>query len=137
MYKGSLFERLRGVFLDTSIDEERTLYQSIANNLSNIFLTYTGNAETVLDYGKVDLNNVDLTPLNSRRKIEKYLEESIYAYEKRLSSVSVSVMENQYDLSIIRIHIEGIMSISGEATKAVFKAKIYGDGYMKVQSNEY
>jgi type VI secretion system protein len=137
MYRGSLFERLRGTFDGAKMDDEKVLYQSIANNLANIFLTYTGSVETVLDYGKIDLNNMDLTPLNSQKKIERYLEKSISLYEKRLSYVSVSIIENQYNISTIRIHIEGVMSVNGEEEKAVFKAKIYGDGFIKVHSYEY
>jgi|GEM_PF-2598811 len=137
MYKGSLFERLRGTFVDSGIDDERVLYQSIANNLANIFLTYGGGSESAQHYGKIDLNNMDLTPLNSRRKIERELEKSISLYEKRLSYVSVSVIDNQYNISTIRINIEGIMSIDGEQEKVTYKASIYGDGHIKVKAYEY
>ena len=138
MYRGSLFERLKGTFADLNIDEERVLYQSVANNLKNIFLTYSGSSESALDYGKIDLNNMDLTPLNSRKKIERELEKSISLYEKRLSSVFVSIIENQYNISTIRINIEGVISINGEYTKVIYKASIYGNGYIKVKSyDEY
>ncbi len=138
MYRGSLFERLKGTFADLNIDEERVLYQSVANNLKNIFLTYSGSSESALDYGKIDLNNMDLTPLNSRKKIERELEKSISLYEKRLSSVFVSIIENQYNISTIRINIEGVISINGEYTKVIYKASIYGNGYIKVKAyDEY
>ncbi|SFV51337.1 Uncharacterized protein similar to VCA0109 [hydrothermal vent metagenome] len=137
MYRGSLFERLRGTFINSGIDEERVLYQSIANNLANIFLTYSGCSESAFDYGKIDLNNMDLTPLNSRRKIERELEKSISLYEKRLSYVSVSVIENQYNISTIRINIEGVMSVNGEEAKVTYKASIFGDGHIKVKAYEY
>jgi type VI secretion system lysozyme-like protein len=113
------------------------LYQSIANNLANIFSTYSGSSESALSYGKIDLNNMDLTPLNSRRKIERELEKSISIYEKRLQYVSVSVVESQYNISTIRISIEGIMSVEGEEERVTYKANIYGDGHIKVKAYEY
>lgn len=137
MYRGSLFEKLQGTFTHLSIDNESILYQSIAKNLSNIFLTYRGSAEASLDYGKVDLNNVDLSPLNSRRRIERELVKSISLYEKRLSFISIHILENQSNISTILISIEGIISVNGEDEKVTYKANIYGDGQIKVKAYEY
>ena len=131
MYGGSLFERICNEF-DEGMDEDEILYQSITNNLANILSTNTGNAQTVPDYGKVDLNNMDLNPKHSQRYIEESLVSSILLYEKRLQNPSVTVMNDQYNVSTMSIFVDGVVSIRGRQYKVTFKAKIFGDGRIKV-----
>lgn len=134
MKKGSLFERLTEKYSSSKMDEDEILYQSITNNLANIFAANVGNSQTVQDYGKVDLNNMDLNPKNSQKFIEKKLLESILKYEKRLIESSVVVVENQYDVSKMYIHIYGVIIVKGKQLKVAFKAQIHGDGRIKVEA---
>lgn len=133
MNNGSLFERLTGIFTSSSMDEDEILYQSITNNLANILSSNVGSSQTVPDYGKVDLNNMDLNPKNSQKFIEEELLHSILKYEKRLLNSSVVVLENQYDVSTMYIYVNGMILIQGKHLKVTFKAKIHGDGTIKVE----
>jgi len=114
MLRGSLFERLRGTYSKTSISDDEVLYSSIVNNLSNLLSSNIGNAQTVPNYGKVDLNNIDLSPTASQKHIESELRDSINIFEKRLINVKVSVLKNRYDVSTMSIFIDGQFSIKGE-----------------------
>jgi len=133
MLRGSLFERLRGTYSKTSISDDEVLYSSIVNNLSNLLSSNIGNAQTVPNYGKVDLNNIDLSPTASQKHIESELRNSINIFEKRLINVKVSVLKNRYDVSTMSIFIDGQFSIKGEMFDITIKAKIYGDGSIKIQ----
>lgn len=133
MLRGSLFERLRGTYSKTSISDDEVLYSSIVNNLSNLLSSNIGNAQTVPNYGKVDLNNIDLSPTASQKHIESELRDSINIFEKRLINVKVSVLKNRYDVSTMSIFIDGQFSIKGEMFDITIKAKIHGDGSIKVQ----
>lgn len=133
MSRGSLFERLRGTYSKTSISDDEVLYSSIVNNLSNLLSSNIGNAQTVPNYGKVDLNNIDLSPTASQKHIESELRDSINIFEKRLINVKVSVLKNRYDVSTMSIFIDGQFSIKGEMFDITIKAKIHGDGSIKVQ----
>jgi type VI secretion system lysozyme-like protein len=134
MLWGSLFERLRGTYDKTSTSDDEVLYSSIVNNLSNLLSSNIGNAQTVPNYGKVDLNNIDLSPTGSQKLIEGELEKSINLFEERLVNVKVSVLKNRYDVSTMSIFIDGQFSIRGEMFDITIKAKIHGDGSIKIQS---
>jgi type VI secretion system lysozyme-like protein len=133
MLWGSLFERLRGTYDKTSTSDDEVLYSSIVNNLSNLLSSNIGNAQTVPNYGKVDLNNIDLSPTGSQKLIEGELEKSINLFEERLVNVKVSVLKNRYDVSTMSIFIDGQFAIKGEMFDITIKAKIHGDGRIKVQ----
>ena len=133
MLGGSLFERIRGVHNNKNTSEDEILYSSIVNNLSNLLSSNIGNAQTVPNYGKVDLNNIDLSPTASQKHIEEELRKSINLFEKRLVNVKVSVLKNRYDVSTMSIFIDGQFSIRGELFDITIKAKIHGDGSIKVQ----
>ena len=133
MLRGSLFERLRGTYSKSSISDDEILYSSIVNNLSNLLSSNIGNAQTVPNYGKVDLNNIDLSPTASQQYIEGELIKSINLFEQRLVNVKVSVLKNRYDVSTMSIFIDGQFSIKGEIFDITIKAKIHGDGSIKVQ----
>ena len=132
MLGGSLFERLSGEFDTLHMDEDEILYNSIANNLANILSTNTGNSQTVPNYGKVDLNNIDLNPKHSQRFIEKSLEKSISMYEKRLNNCKITVMPNQRDVSTMNIYVDGDMRVKGTNFKETFNARVYGDGRIRL-----
>ena len=133
MLRGSLFERLRGTYDKISTSDDEILYSSIVNNLSNLLSSNIGNAQTVPNYGKVDLNNIDLSPTGSQQFIEDELVKSINLFEKRLTKVKVNVLKNRYDVSTMSIYIDGQFSIKGETFDITIKAKIHGDGSIKVQ----
>jgi len=133
MQRGSLFERLRGTYNPNIMSEDEILYQSIVNNLSNLLSSNIGNAQTVPNYGKVDLNNIDLSPTASKRFIESELKHSINTFEQRLLNVEVSVIQNRYDVSTMSVFIDGSFSLKGELFDITIKAKIHGDGSIKVQ----
>jgi len=129
---GSLFERLRSTYNEKNTSEDEILYRSIVNNLSNLLSSNIGNAQTVPNYGKVDLNNIDLSPTGSQKLIEDELRESISLFEKRLLNVDVRVIKNVYDVSTMSIFIDGSFYINGEMFEITIKAKIHGDGSIKV-----
>jgi type VI secretion system lysozyme-like protein len=133
MQRGSLFERLRETYNTNTMSEDEILYQSIVNNLSNLLSSNIGNAQTVPNYGKVDLNNIDLSPTASQSFIESELLKSINLFEQRLVEVKVSVVKNRYDVSTMSIFIDGQFSIRGEFFNITIKAKIHGDGSIKIQ----
>lgn len=133
MQRGSLFERLRGTYNPNIMSEDEILYQSIVNNLSNLLSSNIGNAQTVPNYGKVDLNNIDLSPTASKRFIEDELKKSINTFEQRLLNVNVSVVQNRYDVSTMSVFIDGAFRLKGELFDITIKAKIHGDGSIKVQ----
>jgi type VI secretion system lysozyme-like protein len=133
MLRGSLFERLRGTYSKSSTSDDEILYSSIVNNLSNLLSSNIGNAQTVPNYGKVDLNNIDLSPTASQQYIEGELLKSINLFEQRLVNVKVTVLKNRYDVSTMSIFIDGQFAIKGEMFDITIKAKIHGDGRIKVQ----
>lgn len=133
MQRGSLFERLRGTYNPNIMSEDEILYQSIVNNLSNLLSSNIGNAQTVPNYGKVDLNNIDLSPTASKRFIEDELKKSINTFEQRLLNVNISVIQNRYDVSTMSVFIDGAFRLKGELFDITIKAKIHGDGSIKVQ----
>jgi len=132
MSRGSLFERLRNTYNEKNTSADEILYKSIVNNLSNLLSSNIGNAQTVPNYGKVDLNNIDLSPTGSQKVIESSLKKSINIFEKRLFNVSVRVLKNVYDVSTMSIFIDGSFSLNGETFEVTIKAKIHGDGSIKV-----
>ena len=133
MLRGSLFERLRGTHHQSSISDNEVLYSSIVNNLSNLLSSNIGNAQTVPNYGKLDLNNIDLSPLASQNYIEDELVKSINLFEKRLVNVHVSIVKHRYEVSTMSIFIDGQFQLRGEMFDITIKAKIHGDGSIKVQ----
>jgi len=133
MLRGSLFERLRNSYSKSIISDDEVLYSSIVNNLSNLLSSNIGNAQTVPNYGKVDLNNIDLSPTASKQFIEDELRKSINIFEKRLLNVNVSVVKNRYDISTMSIFIDGSFILKDELFDITIKAKIHGDGSIKVQ----
>ena len=133
MLRGSLFERLRGTYHQSSISDNEVLYSSIVNNLSNLLSSNIGNAQTVPNYGKLDLNNIDLSPLASQNHIEDELVKSINLFEKRLVNVHVSIVKHRYEVSTMSIFIAGQFHLRDEMFDITIKAKIHGDGSIKVQ----
>jgi type VI secretion system protein len=136
-YKGSLFERLgsKPVLMGTASDEE-AIYQSIANNLSRIFSTNAGSAETVPDYGRPDLNNINLSQKESIETIEKSAETCIRKYEPRLYSARVGISREQLHHNEMNVHIEGYLLINKVNKRVAFKANLLGSGKIKVLKDE-
>lgn len=133
MLGGSLFERIRGTYDNKNLSDDEIIYRSIVNNLSNLLSSNIGNAQTVPNYGKVDLNNIDLSPTESQEHIEKELKRAINLFEKRLVNVKVSVLKSHYDVSTMSIFIDGSFRLHDELFDVTIKAKIHGDGSIKVQ----
>jgi len=133
MLRGSLFERLRGRYEKSSTSDNEVLYSSIVNNLSNLLSSNIGNAQTVPNYGKLDLNNIDLSPTASKKHIEDELIRSINLFEERLVNVNVSVVKSHYEVSTMSIFISGQFKLRGELFDITIRAKIHGDGTIRVQ----
>lgn len=137
-YKGSLFERLTGFHLQIQgLNEEEKLYQSIANNLSKILSTNAGSAETVNDYGKPDLNNINLSQKESLEYIEKNIEKSIKKYEPRLISSHTAIAKESLQMNAMNILIQGFLHINGVKKQINFKADLTSSGKVKVVKNDY
>lgn len=133
MYEGSLFEKLRGQFTHISHNDEEALYLSIANNLSYIFSSNVGSSEACLDYGKPELNDINLSLEESLANIDNIFMASILKYEPRLYDVSVNASTSKQNLSKIHISIKGYMRANNKDHKVEYKAIILGDGIIEVK----
>lgn len=133
MYEGSLFEKLTGKFSDISHNDEEVLYLSIANNLNYIFSTNIGNAEACLDYGKPELNDINLSLEESLANIDNIFMESILKYEPRLYDVYVKSKTSTHSLSKIHITITGYMRSNNQDHMVEYTAVIMGDGLIEVK----
>ena len=136
-YRGSLLERLSASshHIDAVTDEE-ALYQSIANNLSRIFSTNAGSAETVEDYGRPDLNNIHMSQKESMDVIEKSAELCIKKYEPRLYNARAGISRERLSMNEMNVHIEGFLYVNGVSKKVNFKANLSGNGAIKVLKDE-
>lgn len=126
MYKGSLFERLSQEFNEKEYkSNEEAIYASIANNLSRIFSTNAGSAEIAKDYGRPDLNNINLSMKDSIELIERHSEVCIRKYEPRLYKTKVGgVSREKLTLNHMNIFIEGYLVVNGKSKKINFKADL-------------
>ncbi|MCP4972048.1 MAG: type VI secretion system baseplate subunit TssE [Arcobacter sp.] len=138
MYKGSLFERLSNEFNEKDfISKEEAVYASIANNLSKIFSTNAGSVEIAKDYGKPDLNNIDLSMKESISLIENHSELCIKKYEPRLYKVKVVVYKEKLSLNQMNIFIEGYLLINGTSKKINFNANLLNNGKVKIYKDGF
>jgi len=133
MFEGSLFEKLVGTLEDVKHNDEEAIYQSIANNLSNIFSTNVGSSEACIDYGKPELNDINLGLEESLTKIKETFQASILKYEPRLSAVNVHATTNVNNLSKIYISITGIIHANNQDHEVEYTAFIVGDGLIEVK----
>lgn len=132
-YKGSLFERLNRDFNSNQYEsKEEALYASIANNLSRIFSTNAGSCEIADDYGRPDLNNINLSMKDSIEKIEYFCELCIKKYEPRLYRTKVGVSRERLDRNQMNIFIEGFFIVDGVSKKINFKADLLKNGKVKI-----
>jgi type VI secretion system protein len=138
VYRGSLFERMSaGSRAVDAVSDEEALYQSIANNLSRIFSTNAGSAETVHDYGRPDLNNMHLSQKASIEMIEQSSETCIRKYEPRLLNARVGIVRDGLRMNEMNVHIEGFLTINGNSKKVRFKANLSGNGTIKVLKDDH
>ena len=133
MYEGSLFEKLTGEYIHISHDEKESLYLSIANNLAYIFTTNSGSAEACLDYGKPELNDMNLSLEASLSNINTVFTDSILKYEPRLYDVNVKSSSGALNLSKIHITIIGYMRANNEDHRVEYTAVILNDGIVEVK----
>jgi type VI secretion system protein len=132
MFEGSLFEKLTHALDDIKHSDEEALYVSIANNLSNIFSTNVGSSEACTDYGKPELNDINLSLEESLTNISDSFTKSILKYEPRLHSVAVKATTNIHNLSKIHISITGFMQANNQDHHVEYTAFISGDGIIEV-----
>jgi len=133
MFEGSLFEKLTGELNDVKYEEKEALYISIANNLTNIFSTNAGSSEACIDYGKPELNDINLSLEESLTNIGESFTESILKYEPRLDNVQVKATSNINNLSKIHISITGYMHANNQNHRVEYTAFISGDGFIEVR----
>lgn len=132
MYEGSLFEKLTNIFADQKHNDKEVLYHSIANNLSNIFSTNTGSSLACENYGKPELNDINLSLEESLADISDKFSSSILVYEPRLQDISVKAVSRASNLSKIDIYITGYMQMNHQNHKVQYRAYISGDGIIEV-----
>lgn len=134
MYKGSLLERLSSFdFNHKDYDNNiEVYYASIANNLSKIFSTNAGSCETVKDYGRPDLNNINLSMKDSIERIEYFCEMCIKKYEPRLFKTMVSISKQSLTVNQMNVLIDGYLLINGKNEKVSFKADLLKNGKVKI-----
>lgn len=133
MFEGSLFEKLTGSLEAVKHNDEEALYQSIANNLSNIFSSNVGGSEACIDYGKPELNDINLSLEESLGNISESFTSSIIKYEPRLFEVAVRATSNINNLSKIHISITGYMEANNQNHRVEYTAFISGDGIIEVR----
>jgi len=133
MFEGSLFEKLTRELTDVKHHDEDALYTSIANNLSNIFSTNVGSSEACMDYGKPELNDINLTLEESLSNINESFTTSILKYEPRLHNVAVKATTNIHNLSKIHISITGYMQANNQDLRVEYTAFISGDDFIEVR----
>jgi len=137
MYKGSIFERLNGgLGASVGASTEEALYKSVANNLSRIFSTNAGSAQTAVDYGRPDLNNAEMSMKDSIESIEVSSEICIRKYEPRLFKTRVAVSQDQLNVNQMSVHIEGFLQINGRSQKIHYRADLLSNGKVKVYKDE-
>lgn len=137
MYKGTIFERVtNSLHKGGARTSEEALYQSVANNLSRIFSTNAGSAQTVEDYGRPDLNNIEMSMKDSIEHIEMRSQQCIRKYEPRLYKTRVAVSMDQLENNQMNVHIEGYIHINGQARKVRYKADLLSNGKVKVYRND-
>jgi len=137
MYKGSIFERLNGgLGTGKGTTTEEALYQSVANNLSRIFSTNAGSAQTAQDYGRPDLNNSEMSLKDSIEHIEVSSEKCIRKYEPRLYKTRVGVSKDKLSVNQMDVHIEGFLQINGKSQKIHYRANLLSNGKVKVYKDE-
>jgi type VI secretion system protein len=133
MYKGSLFERLSKELDNQNFQsDEEAVYASIANNLSRIFSTNAGSAEIAKDYGRPDLNNINLSMKDSIEIIEQNAEICIRKYEPRLYKTKVGVSREKLTFNEMNIYIEGYLIVNGKSKRINFKADLLKNGKVKI-----
>lgn len=133
LFKGSLFERLNSDFDYAQYEtNEEALYSSIANNLSRIFSTNAGSCEIATDYGRPDLNNINLSMKDSIERIELFCEKCIKKFEPRLYKTRVAVSREKLAINYMNIFIEGYLLIDGKTKKVNFKADLLKNGKVKI-----
>jgi type VI secretion system protein len=134
MFKGSLFERLTPEqHIDVQEGGEDTLYTSIALNLSRIFSTNAGSAEIASDYGRPDLDNMNLTVNESLNAIQQNSRLTIMKYEPRLCNVHVSMDKKNLQRNEMSIYIQGYVKINKEMRKMSFRANLFKNGGVKIE----
>jgi type VI secretion system protein len=137
MYKGSIFERLNNSLeTDKDATTEEALYKSVANNLSRIFSTNAGSAQTVEDYGRPDLNNSNMSLKDSIEYIEVSSEQCIKKYEPRLYKIRVAISKDKLSVNQMNVHIQGYLQINGKSQKIHYKANLLSNGKVKVYKDE-
>lgn len=129
MYKGSLFERLSPNDYEVVKDLD-SFYKSIANNLSRIFSTNAGSAQILSDYGKPDLNNINLSMKDSIEELEMNCERCINRYEPRLLRSRVRIDKESLKVNKMDIIIEGYLKIPfhNGTQSVIFKANLLSNG---------
>jgi type VI secretion system protein len=137
MSQGSLFERLTNTLaVGRGQRGNEVVFQSIANNLSNILSTNAGSAQTVDDYGRPDLNNAHLSLKDSIDAIEAFIAKSVKKYEPRLYKSQVHISKEQLNMNKMNIHIVGYVFVDGQSQKINFKADLLSNGKVKVYKDE-
>ena len=133
MYEGSLFEKLTGSLDAVKHNQEDALYRSIANNLTNIFMTNIGSSESSYLYGKPELDNKNLSLNETIANVNSTLKELLLKYEPRLHDVIVRTTADSHNVSKINVSITGYMQAHDDEYAVEYSAYIYGDGNIKVK----
>lgn len=133
MYKGSLFERLSPYeYQNINSKSVEAYYASIANNLSRIFSTNAGSAQILNDYGKPDLNNINLSMKESIERIENECEKTINKYEPRLFRTRVRVNKESLNSNKLEVLIDGILRVDNKQEHLIFKANLLNNGKTQI-----
>lgn len=132
MFKASLFERLSPseYKIGNTLED---YYETIANNLSRIFSTNAGSAQILSDYGRPDLNNINLSMKDSIEKLEVDCERCINKYEPRLFKAKVTIDKESLKMNKMDIIIDAFLKVSNHNMEhIIFKANLLSNGKTKI-----
>ncbi|MCJ8327644.1 MAG: type VI secretion system baseplate subunit TssE [Campylobacterales bacterium] len=134
MYKGSLFDRLMSKNFSANCSSyEDSLCESIASNISLIFSTNIGSSQSASDYGRPDLDDVNLNINETLSLIERRSYECLKKFEPRLLNVNIIISKERLSFNEMSILIEAFIKVNGKNKEINFNAVLTKSGKVKVE----
>lgn len=136
MYKGSLFDRLMSKSASANCSTyEDSLCESIASNISLIFATNIGSSQSASDYGRPDLDDVNLNLNETLNMIRKRSYECLKKFEPRLLNANIVISKDRLNINEMSILIEAFIKVNGKTKEVNFNAVLTRGGGVKVEKD--
>jgi len=134
MYKGSLFDRLMSKSASANCSSyEDSLCESISSNISLIFSTNTGSSQSASDYGRPDLDDVNLNINETLSLIKQRTYQCLRKFEPRLLDVNIIISKERLTFNEMSILIEAFIKVDGKNKEINFNAVLTKSGGVKVE----